>query len=113
MDGFYSAYFTGTHGSGYAVLVMHDGAIAGADATGASYDGHYRFNDKTGTYDGSVLLKPRQGTTLVTGAKVDRVADVVPIPIRLPANFENGQIVRVETPAGPINVTFHKLRDLS
>ena len=113
MDGFYSAYFTGAHGSGYAVFVMHRGVIVGADPAGGSFDGHYAFNDDTQTFDGTIIMKASAGTVLVTGAQVGSEPVQFPIPVRLPRDFDNGQVIGVETPTGPINVTLHKLRELS
>ena len=39
MDGFFRIAFTGTTGSGFGVLVLHDGVIVGADVAGAIFDG--------------------------------------------------------------------------
>lgn len=113
MDGFYSAYFTGAHGSGFAVLVFRNGVIVGADPTGTSYDGVVEFNAAENSYDGTVLLRPAPHTILVIGAAVGPQPSPVAIPVRLPADFDNGQVVRVESPTGPINVTFQKLRGIA
>ena len=113
MDGFYTAYFTGAIGSGFAVLVMREGIIIGADATGASYDGHFILNEKLGTYDGLVTITPQPGTALVTGASVGPVPVPIPIPIRIPVGFSSEDAIRMDTPTGPVNVSFHKIRGLA
>ena len=113
MDGFYSAYFTGVHGSGYALFVMREGVIVGADPAGGSFDGQYGFNEDAQSYDGTIVMSAPAGTVLVTGAQVGSEPVQFPIPVRLPANFDNGQVIGVETPTGPINVTFRKIRGMA
>ncbi len=45
VDGFYRIVFTGAHGSGFGILVLRDGYVAGADVGGALYDGQYKLNE--------------------------------------------------------------------
>lgn len=113
MDGFYATYFTGAHGSGYAVLAMRSGVISGADPTGTSYDGVVEFSSTDESYRGTLLLRPAAGSILVTGVEMGSQPEPVAIPLRLPVDFANGQVIRIETPTGPINVTFKKLRNIS
>jgi hypothetical protein len=39
MNGFYTVYYTGKAGSGFAIIVFKDGLIIEADASGGLYDG--------------------------------------------------------------------------
>ncbi|MBC8049325.1 MAG: hypothetical protein H7X92_04145 [Chitinophagales bacterium] len=110
MDGFYSTYFTGETGSGYAIFIMKDGIICGADPTGGVFDGHYTLNKLKDTYDGTIIMKVPPNGLLVTGAVAGPDGADFPIPIRIPRDFTSGTIVRVETPTGAVNVKFHKIR---
>ena len=104
-------YFTGVTGSGHAVLVMKDGVIVGSDATGGVLDGTYK-DAGDGNLDVSVTLKVPPGTWLVTGATVGREPLTQKINATLPENLGNGHSVGVQTPTGPVNVVFKRLRDI-
>jgi hypothetical protein len=111
MEGIYVMYFTGSVGSGEALLMLKNGTIAGADTGGGIYDGSYT-PEAGGTLDVSVRLTLPPGTSLVTGASVGVTPMVIDLPAKLPKNFGNGQAIALKTPTGPINVLFKKLRDL-
>ena len=104
-------YFTGSAGSGHAVFVMKDGIVAGADTVGGVLDGTYKSASE-GYLDVTVTLTVPPGAWLVTGA----VAGDQPMPqeikARLPENLGGGNPVTVQTPTGPVNVIFKRLRDL-
>jgi len=108
MEGFYALYFTGVAGFGNAVLVLKDGVVTGADATGGVYDGKY---SRTGNkVDIEVILTVPAGATLVTGQSLSSPLSQT-ITAKLPDSFTNGQPVAVQTPMGPVNVVFKKLRE--
>ena len=65
-DGFYSIFFTGLHGEGFGVLAMKNGVMTGADASGATYDGHYQLNSDESTINGEITLHTPTGVELVT-----------------------------------------------
>ena len=111
MDGIYAMYYTGTAGSGHAVLTMKDGIIAGADAVGGLLDGTYEAAEN-GNVDISVTLKSLPGTWLVTGKLVGKKDGLMQkITATLPRNFGRGNSIGIRTPTGPVNVIFKKLRD--
>src|SRR5215467_10738836 len=110
MDGIYAMYFTGSVGSGFGLLILNNGIIAGADAVGGLYDGSYA-PEEPGTLSVNVRLTRPPGTTLVTGAAAGATTMVIDIPAKLPENFGNGQPLALKTPTGPINIIFKKLRD--
>lgn len=107
MEGFYALYFTGRAGFGNAVLVLKAGIVTGADATGGVYDGNYSWADNE--IDIKVVLTVPAGTTLVTGQSLSSPLSQT-ITAKLPDSFANGQPVAVQTPMGPVNVVFKKLR---
>ncbi|WP_347138846.1 hypothetical protein [Paracoccus sp. SSK6] len=108
MQGFYALYYTGVAGFGHAVIVMKDGTIVGADATGGTYDGTYEAVGDN--IDIRVDLTVPAGGTLVTGQSLAQ-SMTQSITATLPMHFGNGQPVAVRTPMGPVNVIFKKLRD--
>jgi hypothetical protein len=111
MEGIYVMYFTGSLGSGYGLLILKNGVIAGADAAGGIYDGSYT-QEPGGTLNAKVRLALPPGATLVTGAAAGETPMVIDIPAKLPENFASGQAIALTTPTGPINIIFKKLRDL-
>lgn len=110
IEGFYSLFFTGQAGTGFAVLCLNGGSIAGADATGATYDGHYAASE-LGVV-GRITLTVPTGTVLVTGDVIAGQPQSFVIPLSLPPSFANGEPVRIKLPQGPVNVAFKRIRGL-
>lgn len=110
MEGFYAVYYTGVAGFGHAVLVIKDGIISGADVTGGVYDGKFTVGDSGGIVI-EVRLTVPAGATLVTGQTLPSPYSQT-INASLSENFANGQPVPVQTPLGPVNAIFKKLRNL-
>lgn len=108
MQGFYALYYTGISGFGHAVLIMKDGLVIGADATGGVYDGTYQTVDNDIKVE--VNLTVPAGATLVTGQSLPE-ALTQKIVATLPSHFASGSPVSISTPMGPVNVIFKKLRD--
>ena len=109
MQGFYAMYYTGISGVGHAVFVLNDGKITGADSTGGILDGNYQVDGERVKIE--VTLSVPGGTTLVTG---QTLADTLSQTIcaELATSFADGQPVLIQTPMGPVNVIFKKLRGL-
>jgi hypothetical protein len=101
----------GRKGLGLGLLLLKNGVIAGADAAGATYDGTYTELDD-GTAEGSVTMTVPPGVQLVTGATAATEPIVHEIPLRLPANLGGGNALPLQTPTGPINIIFKRLRDV-
>ena len=110
VEGFYSVYYTGVAGFGHSVLDITGGIVAGADATGGVYDGTYKLGE-AGTVSIEVSLTVPAGATLVTGQTLQQSYSQT-IKAELPANFASGQHVPVQTPLGPVNAIFKKLRGM-
>ncbi len=109
--GFYAVYYTGVTGSGIVVLALYNGIIAGADMTGGRYDGTYAESSTPGSYDATIRMSFPPGTSLVTGALAGPQPFFMDVNLTLPANLGGEQPVRIETPTGPVNAIFRKLRD--
>jgi len=112
-EGFYRITFTGHFGSGFGVLVFQAGVIAGADVAGAVFDGTYTEKLATYVVDFQVTMNAPAGITPVqTGVPIA-------VPISLPINgsllkneIDSDVPTLLETPLGPVNVLFKKIRDL-
>ncbi|GAA0288293.1 hypothetical protein [Rhodovulum strictum] len=110
VEGFYAVYYTGIAGFGHAVLVINDGIVTGADATGGVYDGTYKVS-ASGSFSIEVVLTVPAGTTLVTGQTLpDALRQTIIADLN--ASFANGQPVPLQTQLGPVNVIFKKLRGM-
>lgn len=110
MEGFYAVYYTGVAGFGHAVLVIKDGIVTGADVTGGVYDGTVKLGDPSRVSIEATLTVPA-GTTLVTGQTFPSQYSQT-IKAQLPKDFASGYTVPIETPLGPVNAIFKKLRGL-
>jgi len=110
MQGFYAVYYTGVAGFGHAVLVINDGIVTGADATGGVYDGSYTIGGKD-EFEIEVTLTVPAGATLVTGQSLSEDFGQT-ITAKLRSGFADGQPVPVQTPMGPVNAIFKKLRGM-
>jgi hypothetical protein len=111
LDGFYSAYLTGSAGPGFAMLVFRRGVIVGADAVGAKYDGVYTEGASGVFVKLRVHLPPN--TLLVQGVSTGPEADMSEIGFELPANFLSLPFVRIDAKHGPVNVKLVRLRELN
>ena len=112
MDGFYAIYYTGFAGSGFGIVVIAKGTISGADASGGTFDGEYEVDNGTGELDGEVRVNVAAGMPLVTGAAPQGQPYTFAIPMKMPSYLGGGDPITVNTPTGPVNVTFKKLREI-
>jgi hypothetical protein len=110
IEGIYAAYVAARAGNSILLLVIKDSKITGVDAGGLKYDGTV-VKTESGFHFSVVYLIPT-GATLITGSLPPTSPQRVPLEIDLPKNFANGQTIRIETPLGPLNARFEKLRDL-
>lgn len=112
MNGIFALYYTGVAGSGFGLVMMREGMIAGADAAGGVYDGRYTLEENGRRVAGMVQLRVPPETGLVTGASSGTTPALLEIPLSLPADLGGGKAVPVSTTTGPVNVVFKKIRDV-
>lgn len=112
IDGIYSAYFTGLAGNSFGMFVFKDGVISGADAGGGKYDGNYEIVEQGALLSGTVVFILPIGNQSITGTAATSEPIVFEVPIQLPTKINEQEIYPIQTPAGPINARFEKLRDL-
>lgn len=112
IDGFYVAYFTGATGSSFGMFVFRDGLVVGADAGGGRYDGTYAVTAEGKQIEAVIKFTLPVGNFSITGATAQTEPISVEVPLKLPAEFNRMDVHRIETPIGPINAKFDKVRGL-
>lgn len=113
LDGFYRMTFTGTAGSGFGIVAFRGGAIAGADVAGATFDGSYKENSANRTFDFQITMHAPAGVTPVQTGIALAAPMTIPIngSVAEPAMVSNEPIL-LQTPLGPVNILFKKIRDI-
>lgn len=106
----YAAYFTGAIGVSLGLFIVGDGIISGVDAGGIKYDGTLTTMEDQ-SLKGAVRFTLSPGQQLITGAIAASLQDFI-VPLHLPTHFADGAIVEIQTPLGPVNARFEKLRDI-
>jgi hypothetical protein len=111
MDGFYAGYLTGRGGNSVVLLAIKSNSIVGVDVGGLKYDGSVEAASD-GRFRFHIRYTIPPGTPLITG--VGGVATPTPVSLEfiVPADFASGTVVNIQTPFGPVNAKFSKLRDL-
>jgi hypothetical protein len=108
----YVAYLTGTAGQSIGLFYIGDGLIAGVDAGGMLYDGTY-LTAADGSLDGAVNYVLPAGLASITGAPAGATPIPVSVRLNLPPDFHSGRTIAIETPTGPVNARFEKMKELS
>ena len=112
MDGIYSVYMAGQAGVSQALLLIKDGILVGADVGGLKYDGEIEAKPDGTGFSCSVVYVIPAGASLITTANSPTEAMQIPLKFELPIDFAQGAPIRIETPLGPVNARFEKLRSL-
>lgn len=107
----YIAYFSGAVGQSIGLFYIGSGVIAGIDVGGMKYEGGYN-TAQDGSLEGIVEYVVPPGTSLITGMTGGSTPVKIPVKLRLPANFANGQVLTIPTPTGTVNARFEKMQDL-
>lgn len=110
LDGIYVAYMAGAEGNGFGMFAFRQGVIAGADPIGVMFDGAYKC--LSDSYLATVTVKVPAGGTVIQGVSSGPSGITYEVEFRLPDSFEEQEFHRVETPLGPVNIRFKRLRSL-
>lgn len=105
----YLVRYVGAQSQGVATLVIGNGLISGSDVVGGRYEGSYQMVGER--LSGMATLSVPGGTTLATGATVDRPSNI-PITIDLPSKFADGHPHTIKVADQPVQVTFERIQDL-
>ena len=107
----YIAYLTGVAGQSIGLFYIGDGIIAGIDVGTMKYDGAYSVKPDGGL-EGAVQYVIPAGIPVITGAPMGTMPTRVAVKLALPAGFDDGRVVTIETPTGPVNARFEKVKDI-
>jgi hypothetical protein len=111
MEGFFAAYLTGRSGMSVMLFAVKEGRMIGVDMGGMKYDGQIQAKaDGTG-FACRISYTILPGIALITGAGPMAKPTEITINFDLPLNFAEGPVIGIETPTGPLNAKFAKLRD--
>jgi len=110
MNAIYATYFSGATGNSFAILVFLNGVVSGADAGLGRYDGSYAI--KEGKIVGSLVFTLPPHASSITGISTENTPLHLDLTISLALPLEAEPFHQIETPLGPINARFEKLRDL-
>ena len=108
----YATYMTGRAGSAGALLVFRDGTVAGADNVEGRYDGEYQLAPDHRKVVGTIKVTLPAGVPTITGVLSAERPLSFDVPFQLPVELDPDDFYRIETPTGPVNARFKKLRAL-
>jgi len=111
MDGFYAAYFAGQNGNSLGMFVIANGKITGVDVGGLRYDGEYQLDHEHATLAGVIRYTVPSNSHLITESSPRTQDQTFEYHISIPFGFADGRVITLDTPNGPINARFQKLRD--
>jgi hypothetical protein len=107
----YNAYLTGVAGQSIGLFYIGDGLLIGIDVGTMQYEGSYTTLED-GSMQGTVEYVLPAGVPLITGAPAGTAPTRITVSLNLPANFDDGRVVTIETPLGPVNAKFEKVKDI-
>lgn len=111
-NGFYAVNLSSRNGQGFAMVILRNGQIIGADATGVILDGNYAHDPDNG-YQMTLIVKTPPNIPLLQGGLSGPQGETQNLNFPLPIDFASRDFVRIDAPRGPINAKFVKLRDLN
>lgn len=110
VDGFYAAYLAGATGNSLAMFVFKAGVVAGADAGGGRYDGNYAVTSDGKHIQANIRFTLPIGNFSITGAAASSEPLSIDVQLKLPMDFNRSDVHRIDTPIGPVNAKFEKIR---
>ncbi len=112
LDGFYTAYFAGSTGNSLGMFIFLNGVVTGADVGGGRYDGTYRLSSDGTRIVAEIQFSLPVGNLSITGVAAEVAPISVKMTLELPTEFNRHDVHRLETPLGPINAKFEKIRGI-
>lgn len=112
-DGFYISYMTGRTGNTLALFVFSNGVIAGADMGGGIYDGKYSVDEGTSMAHLTITFVLPAGNSSITGKSADMEPIRIKVPLELPVPTPSDSIFELNTPLGPLNTRFERIRGIN
>jgi hypothetical protein len=112
INGFYAGYFAAAAGEGVAIFVLRNGILTGVDAGGITYDGTFEEASQ-GEFVVEATVKIPPLVPSIIGITGGEQGTSYSIEFKLPSSFLDQPFIRIETPGGPVNMRWVKLRDLN
>jgi hypothetical protein len=109
--GIYAAFISGKDGEGLVMFLISGGKITGVDSGQVRFDGTYLITPN-GSLQGRVTVTAPPNGNLIQGVETGPNGLSYEADFGIPADFENVQFTRIETPMGPVNARFVKLREM-
>jgi hypothetical protein len=110
-DGVYLAFFTGEFGTSIGIFLFKGGVLVGADLGGGIYDGELDALQDSAVATGRVRFRSKEGLVSITGATSDYPI-FLDIEVKLKLPLDTVPFQELQTPTGPVNVRFEKVRSL-
>ena len=110
-EGFWSVRSKGDAGEGVGVIVLDTNMVVGADAAGVVYDGTYCRNNNNELDCEVTATVVNNDVWIVTNRTMLLKGSSFQIKAVLPSEFGLSTTISVNTPFGPIKVSFSKIRD--
>lgn len=111
-DGTYSFAYCGEQGVGVGVVTIVNGILKGDDLGGGRYSGAVSEKPKGGGYNLVYDMFMPAGTCLVQGtAPQDMSHTRRDDTIELPADFANGEPIKLDVPPGNITLMIRQVSD--
>lgn len=109
MNGIYAAYFSGAIGNSFALLIFKDGQVSGADAGFGRYDGQYSVLGNRA--EGQIIFHLPPNSSAITGVSTGDQPLDLSMAISLSLPIEDVEYHEIQTPFGPVNARFEKIRE--
>lgn len=110
-EGFFLGYFSSKEGYGGGLFVLTNGKIVGADAEAVRFDGTYRKIDRG--HLARVTVTVPANIPLLQGGESGPEGLVYDVSFEFANALHETDFIRAETPRGPVNVRFVRLRGLN
>lgn len=110
IDGTYAFVYSGADGMGFGVFTVKGGQVQGCDFVGAKYNGTAMVQPD-GSIEGDIVMQVPAGVTLVQGTAAQDLPYQRRIKHRFPAQFGDGEPVRVDTPPGQVIMMVKRVLD--
>ena len=107
----YAAYFTSYAGQSIGLFYIGGGVLAGIDVGTMKYNGSLE-KMPNGNLSGVVEYEVPAGVSLITGGPPPNHPTKLSLKLELPAGFDDGRTITIETPVGPVNARFEKIKEL-
>lgn len=107
----YAAFFTGVAGQSIGLFYIGNGLLAGIDVATTQYDGSYSTKPD-GSIEGVVEYVLPAGVSSITGSPTGVAPTRISLNLMLPVGFDDGRVVAIQTPVGPLNAKFQKIKEI-